>query len=98
MIAWAEKIIDARWAYRNYSVIKTYDIHSHKVKQLTFRSRLFAPALSPDAKQIVAVRVDEDNRNALVILDANNGNELKEIMTNLTLGSKSQINTSVFRT
>ena len=80
MVAWAEKIIDARWAYRNYSVIKTYDIHNHKVKQLTFRSRLFAPALSPDAKQIVAVRVDEDNRNALVILDASNGNELKEIV------------------
>jgi len=79
-VAWAEKIIDKRWANRSYSVIKTFDFHNHKIKQLTFKSRLFAPALSPDARQIIAVKVDEDNRNALVLLDAVTGSTLKEIV------------------
>jgi len=52
-----------------------------KVVQLTHRTRLFAPSASPDGKKLAAVEIPADNRIALVILDAQNGNDLKRITT-----------------
>ncbi len=80
-ICWNEKAYDPRWEMRNYSVIKMYDFESGKKKQLTRKSRYFAPALSKKQDKVVAVHVDNQSKYALHILDAVSGDILKTIST-----------------
>ncbi len=70
---WTELQTDIRWLNRNYSVIMKYDLRSKRKQQLTFRSKLFSPALSADNKKLAAVRSNEKIENKLIILNANNG-------------------------
>jgi len=78
-IIWAGKTYDPRWDNRSYSVIKTADISTGKVKQLTNKSRLSAPSLSHDGNLIVAVKQTVLDEYSLVILDASDGSELREL-------------------
>jgi hypothetical protein len=75
LAVWTEKSNDARWLNRSYSVIKILDLASGHVRQLTHRSRLFAPAISHDGRQIVAVKMGEDNRSSLVLINSATGEE-----------------------
>lgn len=81
LICWNEKGFDPRWAMRNYSVIKIYDLKQGKLRKLTSKSRYFAPALSSDSKKIVTVFISEENKYALHILDSETGNIIKMIST-----------------
>jgi len=78
-ICWNEKAYDPRWDLQTYSVIKLYDLKTGKKIQLTHKSRYFAPALSPDGKEIVTVHVDNQSKYSLHILDAETGEVLKTI-------------------
>ena len=79
LITWAEQKIDKRWAIRDYSVVMTYDPESGKTKQLTKKSRYFAPSLFPDSKKIVAVEVTQNNDCSLVILNSETGEVINKI-------------------
>lgn len=72
-VVWAETIPDLRWGQQSFSVIATYDLAAKKKKFLTKKTRLFAPALSPDGKKIAAVEFTVANECALVLLDAESG-------------------------
>ncbi len=72
-VVWAEFMPDSRWEMRNFSNIKTYDISTRKVRQITKNTRLAAPALSPDARQIVAVNTSETGKYRLQLLNAESG-------------------------
>jgi hypothetical protein len=50
-----------------------YDIETGKVRMLTRHQRIFAPALSPDARSIAAVELDSLDESRLVILDPESG-------------------------
>ncbi len=79
ILTWAEYAYDPRWSYRSYSVIKVLGLKSGKVSQITFRSRLFSPALSKEADKIAAVEINPQNRYSLVILNPLNGNIIHKI-------------------
>ena len=81
LLCWNEKAFDPRWSNRDYSVIKIYNYKTKKLRQLTRRSRYFAPSLSPDGKTVVAVRVDEKQNYFLDFLDAVSGKKIKEFHT-----------------
>ncbi len=81
LICWNEKTFDPRWSNRDYSVIKIYNYKTKKLIQLTRRSRYFAPALSPDGKTIVVVRVDMQQNFYLDFLSSATGKKLKEFHT-----------------
>jgi hypothetical protein len=76
-LAWSEYRPDARWDNRSYAVIRMYDMEKHKSRYLTYKSRLFFPALSPDSKQIAAVNIDAENNSSLDILDSRTGSKMK---------------------
>lgn len=78
-IVWSEFEFDPRWNIRTYSVIKTYDLATGKKQVLQRKTRLAAPAFSPDAGKIVAIETSLQNDYTLVILDAATGRELKRI-------------------
>lgn len=78
-IVWSEYSYDPRWGARNFTVIKTLDLQTNRQKQLTHRSRLHAPCLSPDGKIIASVEYTTACKYFLVLLDANSGKLLKKI-------------------
>jgi hypothetical protein len=79
VLIWSESTFDPRWGMRDYTVIKTFDIKTKESQQITRKSRLNAPALSPDGQKIVAVQVSLNNDYNLVILDSQTGKELQKL-------------------
>ena len=78
-VVWSEYGFDPRWSVRNYSLIKVFDIASGKKWIIGSKhERLGAAALSPDGKNIVAIRSGNDYRNTIAILDVNSGKTVKE--------------------
>jgi hypothetical protein len=84
-IVWDEIRYNPRYRQESFSVICSYDLQSKRYKQLTFKSRLFSPALSPDGKKIIAVNVDLSNQFNLVELDAASGEILYKFPNNENL-------------
>ena len=80
-ICWNEKTYDPRWQMRNYSVIKLYDFKTGEKKQLTGKSRYFAPDLSSGGDRVVTVHISNQSEYSLHILDAQSGEVLKTIQT-----------------
>ncbi len=78
-LCWAELGFDERRQYRTYSIIRTYNLTTGEKRKVTSGSRLFAPALSPDGRRIVAVEVNEAMACQLVILDALRGTVLQRL-------------------
>ena len=78
-MVWAETHPDIRWGNRSYSDIMMCDLTSGSVKQVTFHSKYYSPAISPDMKYISTVEFNESDQCSILILDAGNGNILKRI-------------------
>lgn len=79
LLVWTEIQEDIRWDHLSYSVIKSYNLQEKKYKQLTNKSRLFSPSLSPDAQKIAAVEVDLLNHCNIVIINSKTGSEIDRI-------------------
>jgi hypothetical protein len=75
-IVWAETTYDPRWENRSYSVIKSYNILTHRTRQLTHRSRYFAPSLNHQGNKVVCVEQTIEGNSFIVILDAETGDVL----------------------
>ena len=88
-MTWAESKIDKRWALRDYSVVMLYNFETGKTKQLTKKSRYFAPNLFPDAKKLVAVEITNNNDCSLVILNSQTG----EVINKIDAGGNNQFQT-----
>lgn len=81
LLCWAEMMQDPRWPLRDFSVIKTYQPYSGELRQITHKSRLFAPSIGPRGEYIVAVEVNQDNRYSLVIINSKDGSEILRTCT-----------------
>ncbi|MGE6221589.1 TolB family protein [Nubsella zeaxanthinifaciens] len=68
-IVWEEQREDPRYKQRSYNVICTYDLQTGKLNQLTHKTRLFAPSISANGKNLIAVNIDLSNHHNLVMLD-----------------------------
>jgi WD40-like Beta Propeller Repeat len=77
-IVWDEFVPDVRWQ-RSYSEILIRDMATGPTRRLTHGARFQNPVLSPDGARIAVVEFLPDRRCSLVILDANNGAELRRL-------------------
>jgi hypothetical protein len=77
ILVWDEIRSDPRYKQRSYSVICVYDFLTQTKRQLTFKTRLFSPAISGDGKKLVAVQIDLSNNCNLVEIDINSGKTLR---------------------
>ncbi len=77
-ICWAEWRYDPRWDHRAYHVLMTYDMRTHKRKQLGEKTQLFAPQLDRHGDKIVCVENTFDDKFYLTIVDAHSGKTLKK--------------------
>ncbi len=76
-IVWSEIQPDARWQNRDYSVIRIHDLQTNRTRNLTSKSRYFAPSLSPDATQVAVIRLDPQNLCSIDILEIPTGKMIK---------------------
>ena len=76
-LVWSELQSDARWQNRSFSVIRILNLKTGRTRNLTKRSRYFAPSLSPDAKKISVIRLDPENHCSIEILGIQDGSVLK---------------------
>lgn len=79
IIVYAAYEQDARWGRRDFSVIKKLNMQTGSQQTLTHRSRYFSPDISPDGSKIATVQITTNGHSGLHVLDADNGNLLKQI-------------------
>jgi hypothetical protein len=78
-LVWGEFEYDPRWSWRDFTVIKVFDLSRKKIRRITSQTRLHAPALSPDGRMIAAVEYDTRNQSHLVILNSETGKEIRRL-------------------
>jgi Tol biopolymer transport system component len=76
-IVWSEVQQDVRWQNRDYSVIRIHDLQTGTTRNLTHKSRYFAPSLSPDAKRIATLKIDPLNRCVIEIMELPHGKMIR---------------------
>ncbi|WP_235184018.1 TolB family protein [Hymenobacter sp. IS2118] len=76
---WPEYQQDARWGQRVASELKVLNLATGKLTRIGKGARYSAAALSPDGRQLVAVRTDVNYRHALVLVDAQTGAVLQTL-------------------
>lgn len=76
-IVWSDFSSNIRWTEKSYSNIYIYDTKQSKTKQLTFQTRYFSPALSPNGIYIACVEFTTKSKSNLVILNAITGKVFK---------------------
>ena len=74
---WSESIPDSRWSLRMSSRIRSYDIRTGRVRNLTTRGRLFNPDISPDGSMLAAVEYPAEGGSAIVIVNAEDGSIIR---------------------
>jgi hypothetical protein len=72
-VVWTEYEVDPRFAQRSYLTLRLLDLKTGRVRRLTRKTRYMAPALSPDARSIAAVRFTESGASYLDVVDAESG-------------------------
>jgi len=72
-IVYAAYETDPRWGWRDYSVVRILDPATGEDRRLTSHSKYFAPDISADGRQIVAVQESPDGSCSLHVLDAGSG-------------------------
>jgi hypothetical protein len=72
-LVWTEARFHPRWSWKNYSVVKTYDMVTGHTATLTHTTRYFSPDISADGKRIIVVSTLPSQRYNLQLLDAQTG-------------------------
>ncbi|PZR26703.1 MAG: hypothetical protein DI535_13565 [Citrobacter freundii] len=78
-VAYAAYENDPRWRWRDYSVIKIFNIYTKQQKTITHKTKYFSPDISPDGDRVVAVYAGSDGRSELHILDIETGEKRSSI-------------------
>ncbi|MDH6358130.1 hypothetical protein [Parabacteroides sp. PF5-9] len=74
-VYWSEIVAGLRWTHENYSVIKSFDLDTKKVRTLTPGERLLSPEIDERNGIIAASRMQLNGRNEVVIIDLNSSEE-----------------------
>lgn len=69
-LLWSEVVDHPRWDLKNYSVLRSYDLDSHRMLTLTRRTRYFNPAFSPDGDIVSVTEYMPAGGSRVVLLDA----------------------------
>jgi hypothetical protein len=70
---------DPRWDWRDYSVIKLYNIYSGEHRTVTKKSKYFTPDISASGRKIAAVEFSTNGISELHLLDATTGGLMQRI-------------------
>jgi hypothetical protein len=72
-IVYASRRPDVRWGYREYNELKIVDVKTGNQRQITTKTKYFAPAFNADNSRIIAVDVPASGKYALHVLNSADG-------------------------
>ncbi|RFS20588.1 hypothetical protein DVR12_18675 [Chitinophaga silvatica] len=78
-IIWAAARFDARWSWKDFSVIRVYDVATGQTSTVSAKGKYFSPDISQDGRQIVAVVVAPSSHYSLELIDAGTGQTIKQL-------------------
>jgi hypothetical protein len=70
---------DARWGWKDYTVIKILDVKTGTQQALTSKSKYFTPDISADGSKVAAVQVAANGSSELHILNVQDGKVIQKI-------------------
>lgn len=70
---WTEIIPDIRWELRDYSILRSYNTSTNRIKNITRHTRYYNPAFSPGKDTVSVVEYPVSGSSFLVLLDYSNG-------------------------
>lgn len=77
-LAWSEYSQHVRWEDTDYSIIKLLNIESGQVRKLGGGDHHYSPVLSPSARQLAAIRI-QDNLNQSVSIWSTAANSIQKV-------------------
>lgn len=78
-LVWSEIVPHPRWELKSWSVIRSYDLKTHRIRTLTRRTRWFNPAYSPNGDRMSVTEYGLDGTSQVVLLDAGTMKEVARI-------------------
>lgn len=72
-IVYAAYDVDLRWGWRDYGDIRLLNISTGEQKQITRKTKYFAPDISADGRSIVAMHIGSQGESSLHILSTDSG-------------------------
>ena len=75
-LVWSEIIPHPRWELQQYSVIRSYDLRTRRMKTLSHGTRWFNPAYSPLGDRMSVTEYGVDGTSQIVMLDAGSMKEI----------------------
>jgi hypothetical protein len=78
-LAWTEVNYHARFSGLNYSDVVIYDRRKKKKRTITNKQRYFSPDISNDRQRVAVIRMDEEQRSSVAIIDIHTGDVLQQI-------------------
>ncbi|QJB39226.1 hypothetical protein HF324_15700 [Chitinophaga oryzae] len=80
-IVWAAARFDARWGWKNFSVIRVHDNTNGSTKTVSPRGKFFSPDISADGQQIVAASITPDMHYSLQVISTATGH-IEKVLPN----------------
>lgn len=78
-LIWFESLPDPRWAHRESSLLRIFDIKTKTLREKRYRENLSAPVISPDGKIVAAVKFDDRNHCSIALISIEDGKIAKEL-------------------
>jgi hypothetical protein len=78
-VIWSERLPGKRWEHADNTLIRIFDTDTRKREKHVFKSKMFAPVLSPQNDKFVVVESDRNYRFFLTLLSTTNGEVIKKI-------------------
>ena len=78
-LVWSEIVPHPRWELKQYSVIRSYDLTTHRMRTLTHRTRWFNPAYSPRGDRMTVTEYTLSGSSVVVVLDSETMKEIYRI-------------------
>jgi hypothetical protein len=72
-LVWTEARFDPRWSWKDYSVVKLYDMATGRTTTLTHSTRYFSPDISADGKKVLVAVTLSSQQYGLQVLDGQTG-------------------------
>lgn len=80
-IIWSEYDFHPRWTHNDGTLVRIFDARNTKLKEFHYKTKLFAPCLSPDLKTFAVVEIDDQYCFFLSIYNASSGELIEKIAT-----------------
>lgn len=78
-IVWAAARFDARWSWKDFSVIRIWDNATGRTKTISPRGKFFSPDISANGQQVIAVATTPAMQYSLQLINAQTGAMEKQL-------------------